>query len=72
MLLTGHLHSGKTQTIGINELGKNIEYLQFPSLVGCDDYSMKLKKSSPAGSYFIVVSEFGRSRIKYDINLQNI
>ena len=72
MLLTGHLHNGKTQTIGINKLGKNIEYLQFPSLVGCDDYSMKLKKSSPAGSYFIVVSEFGRSRIKYDINLQNI
>ena len=72
MLLTGHLHSSKNQSVGINELGKNIELFQFPSLVGCDDFSMKIKKSSPAGSYLVVVSEFGRSRIKYDINLQNI
>lgn len=25
MLLTGHLHSTKNQSVGINELGKNIE-----------------------------------------------
>ena len=72
MLLTGHLHSNKSQSVGINVDGKGIEYIQFPSLVGADEFSMKLKKSSPAGSNLIVVSQFGKSRIKYDINLQTI
>ena len=72
MLLTGHLHNLKNQVVGITEFGKNVELTQFPSLVGCDDFSMKIKKSSPAGSYLIVVSEHGRTRIKYDINLQTI
>lgn len=49
MLLTGHLHNTNTKTVGMDGM-QNIEFYQHPSICGIDDYSMKLKKTAPAGA----------------------
>lgn len=66
LLLTGHLHTDHSQTVGMNELG-NIKYIQFPSVCGVSDYSMKLKKSSAPGSKLIILN--GKDQITYDLVL---
>ena len=68
ILLTGHLHSTHTKTIGMNgEL--NVEYIQCPSICGIDDYSLKLKKSAKAGALLFILEEGKGRSITYDIKL---
>lgn len=69
ILLSGHLHSNHSKSVGIGEFG-NIEFIQFPSLCGIDEYSMKLKKSSMAGSKVIIIEEGNKDRMIYDLVLQ--
>lgn len=60
ILLTGHLHSSHEKTIGMNEYS-DIEFIQCPSLVGIDDFSMRIKKSSkPSAKFMILEEDVGR------------
>jgi predicted phosphodiesterase len=64
ILLTGHLHNNFEKTINIGKNG-NIEIIQSPSIIGIDDYSTSLKKSSRAGSKFFIIEEgIGRTWTK--------
>lgn len=67
ILLTGHLHSAHEKTIGMTETGE-IEFIQCPSIVGIDEYSVNLKKSSKPGSKFILF-EYGKGRTTTNILL---
>lgn len=67
LLLTGHLHSSSTGTVGKNEFG-NIDYIQFPSIVGVDEYSISIKKSACAGGKLIIID--GKDKINYDFVLE--
>jgi len=66
LLLSGHLHSFNSKSIGIDT-----EYVQFPSICGADDFSVKLRKVSNAGSK-VVVLEKDADKIIYDIDLQRV
>lgn len=69
MLLTGHLHNTNTKTVGMDGM-QNIEYYQHPSICGIDDYSLKLKKTAPAGAVMMkIVRGLGRKEI-FDIKLK--
>lgn len=68
IMLSGHLHSNNSKSIGMSGLG-NVEYIQFPSICGVDEFSMKLKRTSMPGSRLIVVEEGVPDRINYDIVL---
>lgn len=60
MLLTGHLHNTNTKTVGMDGM-QNIEFYQHPSICGIDDYSLKLKKTAPAGAVMMKI-ERGHGR----------
>lgn len=69
ILKTGHLHHLNNKTIGMNGL-QNIEFIQSPAICGVDGYSMKLKKTSNAGSLITVFEDgYGKS-CTYDIRLK--
>ena len=59
ILKTGHLHHLNNKSIGMSH-GKNIEYIQSPSICGIDEYSMKLKKTAQAGSLITVFTPKGK------------
>ena len=59
LMLTAHLHHRHVKTIGMNGT-KDIEYYQVPSIVGIDDFSMRIKKTSNAGADLMVITEEGR------------
>lgn len=69
LLLTGHLHSGLSKSTGIGNYG-NVEVIQFPSICGIDDFSMKLKRSACAGTKMLIIEEGKGKTIAYDINIQ--
>ena len=54
MLYTGHLHNTHTKTVGMDGL-QNIEFYQHSSISGIDDYSIKLKKTAPAGAVMMKI-----------------
>lgn len=54
LLITGHLHSTHTKTIGMTDQ-LDIQFVQCPSVMGVDDFSMRLKKSSKAGSKMLML-----------------
>lgn len=63
LLLSGHLHHSDEKTIGKNGL-RDIEYVQCPSVVGIDDFSLTIKKTSTAGAnLFVIEEEVGRKTI---------
>ncbi|MED1863245.1 hypothetical protein P4V41_07235 [Fictibacillus nanhaiensis] len=69
MLLTGHLHNTHTKTVGMDGM-QNIEFYQHPSICGIDDYSMKLKKTAPAGATMMkIVRGLGRTET-FDFKLK--
>ena len=61
----GHLHSTELKEIGINK-----ECIQCPSLMGVNDYSMRLKKTSNAGAKIIVLKEGYGRECEYNIILK--
>lgn len=69
LLLTGHMHSGLAKSTGIGNYG-NMEVIQFPSVCGIDDFSMKLKRSACAGTKMLIIEEGRGKTITYDINIQ--
>lgn len=57
ILIAGHLHHSFNETVGVN-----VDVMRTPSIVGVDDYSMKLNKTSNAGAtLFSVVDGAGKS-----------
>ena len=63
-LIAGHLHHSRTETIGINQ-----ECINVPSIIGVDDYSLSLNKTSNAGATLLVFENFKGKVIQYDIKL---
>lgn len=61
-LIAGHLHHSKSETVGINS-----EVINIPSIIGIDDYSMKLNKASNAGATLLVFEKFKGKVVQYDI-----
>lgn len=69
MLFTGHLHNTNTKTIGMDGL-QNIEFYQHPSICGIDEYSVKLKKTAPAGGVMMKIERgLGRTET-FDFKLK--
>lgn len=68
LLLTGHLHSGAEKTVASTGIG-NMEVIQSPSIMGVDDYALSLKKSSKAGTKFLILEENVGKSVTYDIKL---
>jgi len=63
LMLAGHLHHEDIKTIGMNGI-KNIEYIQTPSIIGIDDFSLKIKKTANPGAILLTIQEnYGRSSI---------
>lgn len=56
LLISGHLHSGHEKTIGMNG-NRDIEFVQCPSIIGIDEYSLKLKKTANAGTKIMIIEE---------------
>ena len=63
-LIGGHLHHSKSETIGINQ-----EVINVPSIIGVDDYSLSLNKTSNAGATLLVFENLKGKVIEYDIKL---
>lgn len=63
-LVAGHLHHSKTETVGINQ-----ECINVPSIIGVDDYSLSLNKTSNAGAALLVFENLKGKVIEYDIKL---
>jgi hypothetical protein len=62
LMLSGHLHNSKMETASLNT-----KVIQFPSIVGIDDYSMKLKKTAKAEGKLILKK--GKKLVNVDIEL---
>lgn len=68
ILLAGHLHHNFEKTIAIGDSGE-IEVIQSPSIIGLDDFSLRLKRSSSAGAKLFILEEGKGRTITYKINL---
>lgn len=68
MLLSGHLHHSHEKTIAMNG-NRNVEYIQTDSIIGIDDYSLKLKKTSNAGAKVMIIEEDRGRTVTYNIKL---
>lgn len=62
LLISGHLHHRNNKTIGMNGI-KDIEFYQVPSIVGIDDFSMEIKKTSNAGADLMIITEQGSKTV---------
>ena len=63
-LIAGHLHHSKTETVGVDS-----EVINVPSVIGVDDYSLSLGKSSNAGATLLVFERLKGKVVEYDIKL---
>ena len=64
-LVGAHLHHGKQEDVGMD-----IETINIPSIIGVDDYSMSLNKTSNAGAKLLCFEEGMGKTIEYNIKLQ--
>jgi len=64
ILIGGHLHHNKTESVGINK-----DTINVPSIIGIDDYSMSLNKTSNAGATLFIIED-GKGKVQeYNIKL---
>lgn len=68
ILLSGHLHHSHEKVIGMSN-GKDIEFIQLPSIIGIDDYSLKIKKTANPGAKCMVIEEGKGRTVTYNIKL---
>lgn len=61
ILIAGHFHSSHEKTVNMGERG-NIKYFQCPSIIGIDDFSMSIRKSSRAGADLFIIEE-GKGKV---------
>ena len=64
ILAGAHLHHAKAETVGIDR-----EVINVPSIVGVDDYSLSLNKTSRPGASLIVIEDRLGVSIEYKIKL---
>lgn len=65
ILLTGHYHNSNSQNVSIDK-----EVIGLPSIIGSDDYSIKLRKTSNAGAKLIIIEKDYGIFNSYDIKLK--
>lgn len=63
-LVGGHLHHDASETVGINR-----EVIRVPSIIGTEDFSMKLRRCANAGALFMIFEKDYGIRVKYPIKL---
>ena len=64
ILIGGHMHHYKAETVGINR-----DVVNVPSIIGIDDYSVYLNKTSNPGATLLVIEEDDGISIEYKIKL---
>jgi hypothetical protein len=64
ILIGGHMHHYKAETVGVNK-----DVINVPSIIGIDDYSMSLNKTSNPGAVLFCVEENKGVTIEYKIKL---
>ena len=64
VLLGGHMHHYKAETVGVNK-----DVINVPSIIGIDDYSMSLNKTSNPGAVLFCVEENKGVTLEYKIKL---
>jgi hypothetical protein len=64
-LVGGHLHHGIYK-----EVGQDTEVINIPSIIGVDDYSMSLLKTSNSGAKLFCFEENNGKSLEYSIKLQ--
>lgn len=64
VLLGGHMHHYKAETVGVNK-----DVINVPSIIGIDDYSMSLNKTSNPGAVLFCMEENHGVTIEYKIKL---
>lgn len=63
-LIAGHKHHSRSETVGINQ-----EVINVPSIIGVDDYSLSIHKTSNAGATFLIFEKDKGKSIEYAIKL---
>lgn len=63
-LIAGHKHHSYSESVGINQ-----EVINVPSIIGIDDYSLSIHKTSNAGATFLVIEDGKGKVIDYSIKL---
>ena len=64
ILIGGHMHHYKAETVGVNR-----EVVNVPSIIGIDDYSMSLNKTSNPGATLLVIEKDAGISVEYKIKL---
>lgn len=64
ILIGGHMHHYKAETVGVNR-----EVVNVPSIIGIDDYSMSLNKTSNPGATLLIVEKDKGVSVEYKIKL---
>lgn len=64
ILIGGHMHHYKAETVGVNK-----EVINVPSIIGIDDYSMSLNKISNPGAVIFFVEENKGVTLEYKIKI---
>lgn len=64
ILIGGHMHHYKAETVGVNK-----DVINAPSIIGIDDYSMSLNKTSNPGAVLFCIEENKGVTLEYKIKL---
>lgn len=64
ILIGGHMHHYKAETVGVNR-----EVVNVPSIIGIDDFSMSLNKTSNPGATLLIVEQCAGICVEYKIKL---
>lgn len=64
ILIAGHLHHSYSETVGICS-----DVMRTPSIIGIDDYSMKLHKTSNPGATMFCIEQGKGKTVEYNIKL---
>lgn len=64
ILIGGHMHHYKAETVGVGR-----EVINVPSIIGIDDYSMSLNKTSNPGATLLIVEKDVGVSVEYKIKL---
>lgn len=64
ILIGGHMHHYKAETVGVNR-----EVVNVPSVIGIDDYSMSLNKTSNPGATLLIIEKDAGISVEYKIKL---
>ena len=64
ILIGGHMHHYKAETVGVNK-----DVINVPSIIGIDDYSMSLNKTSNPGAVMFLIEENKGVTLEYKIKL---